>query len=100
MTAAVVRDHAIPTMQEEQHLRVPVVGRQRPAVAEYDGLTGAPVLEEQLGSIPGGVRGHHPSFAIQLSDTLTTSRERTPSTQERTRVEVDLWNIGAYFLAV
>ena len=44
VAAAVVGDHAIALLEEEQHLVVPVVGRQRPAVAEHDGLTLAPVL--------------------------------------------------------
>jgi hypothetical protein len=30
--------------QEEQHLRVPIVGRQRPTVRENDRLTFAPIL--------------------------------------------------------
>src|SRR6266568_4624000 len=44
MAAPVVGDDAIAVLEEEQHLRVPIIGRQRPAVAEHDGLTFAPVL--------------------------------------------------------
>ena len=33
MTAAIMSDDAIAFLQEEQHLGVPVIGRQRPAVA-------------------------------------------------------------------
>ena len=33
--------------EEEQHLRIPIIGRERPAVAEHDGLTRAPVLVEE-----------------------------------------------------
>src|SRR5436189_3703756 len=44
MAAPVVGDDAIAVLEEEQHLRVPVIGRQRPAMAEHDGLTFAPVL--------------------------------------------------------
>ena len=44
MSAPVVGDDAIAVIEEEQHLRVPIIGRQRPAVAEHDGLTLAPVL--------------------------------------------------------
>jgi hypothetical protein len=44
MASAVMRYDAIPVLEEEQHLRVPVIGRQRPAMAEHDGLTFAPVL--------------------------------------------------------
>src|SRR6185295_822881 len=45
MSAPVVSDDAIAVLEEEQHLRIPIIGRQRPAVAEYDGLTFAPILE-------------------------------------------------------
>ena len=38
MAAAVMRDHAIALAQEEEHLRVPVVAAERPAVMEDDGL--------------------------------------------------------------
>ena len=40
--AAVVGDDAVALRQEEQHLVVPVVGGQRPAVAEHDRLTLCP----------------------------------------------------------
>src|SRR4029077_19298563 len=36
---------------EEQHLRVPVIGRQRPAMAEHNGLTFAPVFVENLNAV-------------------------------------------------
>src|SRR6476646_2229793 len=51
VAATVVGDHAIALIEEEQHLRVPVVGRQRPAMAEHDGLTFAPVLVENLNAV-------------------------------------------------
>jgi hypothetical protein len=53
MAAAVMRDHAIALREEEHHLRVPVVGAQRPAVMEDDRLRvlGAPVLVEDLGAV-------------------------------------------------
>jgi len=44
MSAPVVGYDAIAVLEEEQHLRVPIIGRQRPAVAKHDGLTFAPVL--------------------------------------------------------
>src|SRR5438876_765341 len=44
MAAPVVGYDAIAVLEEEQHLRVPIIGRQRPAVAEHDRLTFAPVL--------------------------------------------------------
>src|SRR5205807_9848232 len=48
MSAPVVGYDAIAVLEEEQHLRVPIIGRQRPAVAKHDGLTFAPVLAVDL----------------------------------------------------
>src|SRR3954466_3135367 len=36
---------------EEDHLGIPVVGRQRPAMTEHDRLTLAPILEEDLDAV-------------------------------------------------
>src|SRR5271156_3601635 len=44
MATAVMGDHAIAMMQEEQQLRVPIIGRKRPAMAEHNRLTFTPVL--------------------------------------------------------
>src|SRR6266852_4749135 len=51
MAAPVMGYDAIAVLEEEQHLRVPVIGRQRPAVAEHDGLTFAPVLVIDVSAI-------------------------------------------------
>src|SRR5438094_6758972 len=42
--SSVIGDDTIAVFEEEQHLRVPVIGRQRPAVAEDDALSFAPVF--------------------------------------------------------
>src|SRR5207253_10737480 len=44
MATAVVGDHAIAPMQEEQQLRVPVIGRQRPAMDDHNWMACTPVL--------------------------------------------------------
>ena len=46
MASAVMRNDAIPLLQEVEQLRVPVVGAQGPAMMEDDGLRvpGAPIL--------------------------------------------------------
>ena len=51
MPAPVVGDDPVAVVQEEEHLGVPVVGRQWPAVAEHDGLSATPVLVEDLRAI-------------------------------------------------
>src|SRR5438132_7923194 len=65
MAAPVMGYDAIAVLEEEQHLRVPIIGRQRPAVAEHDGLTFAPVLVEDLNAVFGGDRVHiEPPFTV------------------------------------
>src|SRR5437667_632602 len=58
MAAPVMGDDAIAVLEEEQHLRVPIIGRQRPAVAEHDGLAFAPVLVEDFNAVFGRDRAH------------------------------------------
>jgi hypothetical protein len=55
---AIVGDHAEPLRQEKHHLGIPIVGGQRPAVMEDDGLPGAPVFVEDLGAVLGRDRAH------------------------------------------
>ncbi len=63
VTAAVMGDDAVALVLEEQHLGIPVVGRQRPAVMEDDGFSAAPVLVENLGVVGRGDEGHAKSPA-------------------------------------
>ncbi|MNV87280.1 hypothetical protein D3C71_1813930 [compost metagenome] len=67
MTTAVMGDDAIPLRQKEQHLRVPVVGAQRPAVMEHDRLRilRTPILVEDFGAVCGGHKAH--GFLLCLS---------------------------------
>src|SRR6185437_9277409 len=58
MAAPVMSNDAEAMPEEEHHLVVPVVGRQRPAVAEHDRLPRAPVLVEDLYAVLGGDRRH------------------------------------------
>jgi hypothetical protein len=63
MAAPVMGDHAEAFAKEEEHLCAPIVRRERPAMAEHDRLTGAPVLVENLDAVLGRDRRHvlHPS---------------------------------------
>src|SRR6266567_490087 len=58
VASSVMGDDAIAVLEEEQHLRVPVIGRQRPTMAEDDGLTGAPVLVVDIDAV-FGLDGRH-----------------------------------------
>src|SRR5438034_754973 len=55
MAAAIMRDHPEALVQEEEHLRVPVVGAERPAMMEDDrlGVLWAPVLVIDFGVVFG-----------------------------------------------
>src|SRR3954470_20770752 len=64
VTAAVVSYDAIAVVKKEQHLRVPVVGRQWPTMAEDDGLTLAPVLVENLDAAFGFDGVHMDDFIL------------------------------------
>jgi hypothetical protein len=51
MAAPVMGDDPIAVVKEEQHLRIPVVRRQGPTVAEHDRLALAPVLVKDLNAV-------------------------------------------------
>src|SRR4029077_1726561 len=42
--APIMGDNPIAVFKEEQHLRIPVIGRQRPTMAEYDWLSLTPIF--------------------------------------------------------
>jgi hypothetical protein len=51
VAAAVMGDHPVAVLGHEQHLAVPGVGAERPAVGEDDRPTLAPVLEEDARTV-------------------------------------------------
>src|SRR6202522_3729004 len=58
VATSVVGDDAIAVLEEEQHLDVPIVGRQGPAVAEDNRLANSPVLVKDLRTVGGGNCAH------------------------------------------
>ncbi|MNW70606.1 hypothetical protein D3C74_499880 [compost metagenome] len=58
MTATVVGDDPVAVGGQENHLRFPTVGVQRPAVTEDNRLTGAPVLVVNLDAVAGSESAH------------------------------------------
>src|SRR6266511_1072202 len=60
MAAPVVGNDAIAVRDEVEHLRVPVVGAEGPAMMEHDRLTilRPPVLVENLDTVLGGDAAH------------------------------------------
>ena len=53
VTPAVEGDDSIDMIEEEQHLGVPIIGRQRPIVTEHDRLPVAPILVDDFHAIGG-----------------------------------------------
>src|SRR4029453_6789601 len=62
VAAPVVGDAAISVGSQEEHLIFPGIGRERPAMAEDNGLTLAPVLVIDLRAVFGGDGTHGTSF--------------------------------------
>ena len=58
MAAAIVRNHAIAVTEEKHNLRVPVVGRERPAVTEHDWATSSPVFIVDFRAVFGRNKTH------------------------------------------
>src|ERR1700684_3366178 len=59
VATAIMGDHAITMFQEEQHLVVPVVRAERPAMTENHGLSGTPILIKNRRAIFDGDRAHN-----------------------------------------
>ncbi len=73
MPAPVMSNHAIALAQEEQHLGVPVIRGQWPAMTEYDRLPLAPILVEDFDAVLCGDRRHcDVSLALNRSGTRVT----------------------------
>src|SRR5687768_16193863 len=71
MPAPVMCDHAVTPFDKVQHLRVPVVRAQWPAVMENDRLPGTPVLVEDLDAVFCGDSAHGVSPFFRRDMTLS-----------------------------
>jgi hypothetical protein len=76
-------NHAIAAVKEKQHLRVPVVGRQRPAVAEDDGLTFASVFVKNFDAIFGFDEHDAPFRDRAIAERPNPAAILYPSAQKR-----------------
>src|ERR1700716_2209162 len=72
MSPSVVSYDTIAVVEKEHHLRVPIIGRQRPAVTKDDGLTFAPVLVVNLRSVFGRNRGHNALLVVATFSAFQT----------------------------
>src|SRR5580658_5842225 len=76
VTPPIVCDHSIATLQEEQHLCVPIVGRERPTMGEHHRLTTPPILEEYRDPVVGPDRVSflhraHPRLSGRFAELLS-----------------------------
>src|SRR5437588_4122679 len=80
MAPPVMGDETEALAEQEEHLSVPIVRRERPAMAEHDGLTRTPVLVENIGAVPGGDRGHvlDPFGGVGSQSSLEEGSRRGP----------------------
>jgi hypothetical protein len=67
MAATVDADYAIALLDEEQHLSVPIVAAERPAMMEDNRLAFPPVFVEDLNSI---LRCNEAHFGLPEAETL------------------------------
>src|SRR6266478_6077463 len=98
----VMRDDSIALLTEEQHLSVPVVRSERPAVTEHYGLALAPILVVNLRAVFCGERRHKGFSLVVLSVRVFACRyrgfrQREPNLKTCvTRLRIDL-NITPVF---
>src|ERR1700678_4490649 len=64
VAASVMCDDAVAVTEEEQHLRVAVIGRKWPTMGDNEGLTFAPVFVENFGAVFCFDSAH---FAVSLA---------------------------------
>ena len=79
MAASVMGNHAISSLRQKQHLRVPGIGAQGPSMREGDDRAGAPVLVEDGGSILGANVFILLSFTFSFEGMLHASGSRVVS---------------------
>ena len=71
MTAAIDSDNAIAFCQEEEHLVIPVIGTQRPAVVEDNGLSlfRTPVFVVNVDAVFRGYECHTADSSVKNNTT-------------------------------
>src|SRR5216683_5826021 len=70
VTSPVMRDDSIALLAEEQHLSVPVIRGERPAMTEHYGLALSPVLVVDVRTVFCRERGHKISLVLTSVVTL------------------------------
>jgi hypothetical protein len=81
MAASVVSDNPVAFAEEEQHLVIPIVGRERPPMMKDDRLRvlGTPILVENFDAVFGGDESHVMLLSRYGLSSATPSRCVRPS---------------------
>ena len=66
MPTAIMSDHPVAALEEEHHLCIPVVRRQRPTVMEKERLACSPILEVDLRAVFHCNRSHVSSPCVSV----------------------------------
>src|SRR5712692_11014423 len=77
VTSPVMRDDSIALLAEEQHLSVPVIRGERPAMTEHYGLALSPVLVVDVRTVFCRERGHKDLLELCFSVSVFTCRYRS-----------------------
>src|SRR5580658_8763109 len=87
MTPAIMSNYAITVLKEKQHLRIPIVRRERPSMVEDDRLAVAPILVIDLCSIFCSDERHGPSSCLLggVRLLLSSRRRRQARSQQMPR---------------
>jgi hypothetical protein len=75
VAASIMRDAAVAVRSEEEHLVLEGVGAKRPAVAEHDRLSLAPIVVIDVRAVLGRDRAHRCVLAV-VEQTTPMSGER------------------------
>ena len=75
MAAPVMGNHSEALVEEEQQLRIPIIGRQRPAVAKHNGLTFAPVFVVNLRAVFGRNRAHSLENGTTIAEAISLAKK-------------------------
>lgn len=80
MTSAVMRNDSVSFAEEEEHLRIPIIGAERPAMMKDNGLRilGAPVLVEDFRAV-GAFHEHRAACLFGLTQSQLRRRFGTPN---------------------
>src|SRR6516164_7330349 len=92
VAAAINADHPVALLDKKQHLSVPVVGTERPAMVEDNRLATPPVFVEDLCAVVGCDRAHGLDSVAAVGSGFCEGRLRKLAAQSRTAFSNIAWD--------